>query len=229
MRSPRSVRNIHPPRNARQDSTWGTKQVKPKPKTIVYNREWEPEGTRERYRWVENASRGLRIVGAVDEIKPDWRPLVDHRGWYLDPWGEGEVARGYVLQLPARDREPQYIPAIADAWNPDSYICDFHSCTSDLREAIYAADSMAERYAEREREYRLAESAKLRAEELRKEATAARLEASKLARNLRTDGHALPPSIRDVVRLRMRDLRANVREALKEAARLDAEPWTILN
>ena len=205
---------------------------KPKPETIIYNREWTPDGTRERYRWVENASRGLRIVGAVDEIKPDHRPLVDHCGWHLDPWGEGEVARGYVLQLPARDGEPLYIPAIADAWNPDSYICDFHGGTSDLREAIYAADSMAERYAEHEREYQLTESAKLRADELREEAARLRAEHRAVVAELRSfaawrNTHA--PAICTRIRADLAALRARVRAALKEAARLDADPWTILN
>ena len=208
--------------------------MKRKPeKTIVYSPEWIPEGTRERWRCVENASTGLRIVGAVDEIKPDHRPLVNHSGWSLDPFEScGEVARGYVLQLPARDSEPQYTPAIADAWNPDSYICDFHGCTSDLREAIYAADSMAQSYAESEREYRLAESAKLRAEELREEARELRAKHRGIVAELRSFAarrNVSAPAICAQIRADLRDLRARVREALQEAARLDAEPWTILN
>lgn len=204
-------------------------------KSISYGPEWTPDGTRERLRWVENASTGLRIVGAVDEITSEsiYRPLVNHQGWYLSPFGNDcmGVARGYVLQLPARDREPQYVPAISDPWNDDCYICDFHSVTEDLHSAIYAADSMAENYAEREREDQTIESAKLRAEELRDEASTLRAQHRALVTEMRaaraSEIHSLP-TICQRLHDDLRALRANVRKALKRAAQLDAEPYSIL-
>ena len=203
---------------------------KTNPKAIIYGPEWQPDGTRDRYRWIENASGGLRIVGAVHEIKPDWRPIVDHCGWHLDPWGDGETVHGAVLQLPARNGVAQYVPAIADPFNDDCYRCDFRSVTDDLRTAIYAADSMAEHYAEREREYQLNESAKLRAEELREEARELRARHRAIVADMRALRELAPdaPNACAALRAALRKMRADIRDALKEAARLTESPWTML-
>ena len=200
---------------------------KPKPRTIVYGPEWTPDGTRERYRWIENASRGLRVVGASHEILP--RSRDSHTGWYLDPLGDGETVCGTVLQLPSRDGSPCYMPAVSDPYNADCYVCNFHNLTGDKEDAARWADSMAEHYAERERDFQTRESAKLAAEEAREEALEARQEAHRLARDLGTAGHTLPPSMRDVVRLRLRALRATVRERLERAATLESDPYAWLN
>lgn len=200
------------------------------PKAISYGPEWTPDGTSDRYRWIEHASKGLRIVGAAHEIKPDWRPIVDHYGWHLDPRGDGETVHGAVLQLPARNGVVQYVPAIADPFNADCYCCDFRSVTDDLRAAIYAADSMAERYAEREREYQLNESAKMRAEELREEACELRAKHRATVADMRALRELAPdaPNACAVLRDSLRAMRARARAALEEAAQLTESPWTIL-
>jgi hypothetical protein len=200
---------------------------KPKTPTIAYGPEWAPDGTRERFRCIEHASRGLRIVGPADEII-----RLGHTGWYTDPFDTGETVRGYVVQLPARGGECVYIPAIEDPCNTDCYICDFHSATDDKKDAARWADSMAESYAERERDYQTKESAKMRAEELREEARTLRAEHSAMIAELRSVAewrNVSAPAICARIRSDLAAMRARVREALKEAARLDDEPWTVLN
>lgn len=202
------------------------------PKPLTYGPEYAADDSprADRYRWIENASRGLRIVGAVHEIKPDWRPIVDHTGWYLDPRGDGETVHGAVLQLPARAGVVRYVPAIADPFNDDCYCCDFRNVTDDLRTAIYAADSMAERYAEREREYQLTESARLRADELREEAAELRAKHRATVADMRALRELAPnaPNACAVLRDSLRAMRKRIRDALREAARLTESPWTML-
>lgn len=192
-------------------------------KFIAYNRAMD-DGAR----WIENASDGLRIVGTCHDIArgEGWR--MDHDGWHLDPWGDGETVCGAVLQLPARDGVAQYVPAMQDPWNSDCYRADFSSVTDDKRDALRWADAMAERYAEHERDYQTEEAARMRCEEAREEICAARATVTRLARDLRTAGHALPPSTRETVRLRIRALRDAVREARETIERLTDSPWLVL-
>jgi hypothetical protein len=206
------------------------KTRKQKPAAIIYNPEWAPEfAPRDRWRTVENASRGLRIVGACHDVLKSEGRRMDHTGWHLDPWGDGELAVGYVLQLPGADRAPVYVAAVADPFNDDAYIVDFHERTSDKCEAARWSDSMAERYAEAERDYQTKDAAERRAEESREEIAAARATHTALARDLRTAGHALPPSTRETVRLRMADLLASVRAARKCIATLSDNPYAIID
>lgn len=206
---------------------------KTQPKCIDYGPEWTPDGTRDRLRWVENASRGLRVVGNVHEIKPDCRPLVDHYGWHLDPFGDGETCWGAVLQLPSRAGARQYVPALWTSYDEDDrYTVDFHDVTDNLRDAIYAANRLAELYTEREREYQTIESAKLRAEEYRQEAAELRAQHRRAVGDLRAlrvlvaPGNA--PTACALLRDRLREMRERVHAALKSAAALDAEPYRII-
>lgn len=139
---------------------------------------WNPPSERGT-RWVENIGQaGLRFAGWADELA-----RIDHRGWYLYPDGEpDEVYRGAVLQLPARNGRPLYVPAyqrgstgrdgrtwqaddsgflvsLADAVpgtesDSDWYPSNRHG--DGGRDAARAADSLAERDAETERDYQTA-------------------------------------------------------------------------
>jgi hypothetical protein len=189
-----------------------------KQKTIIYN----PESPDSRYRWIEHASKGLRIVGTCNDILPRLR----HTGWYLDSF-QDKTVHGAVIQLPARDGEPQYIPAIADPWNDDSYFADFHSLYTDKEEAARDADGMAERYAETERDYQIRESASLAIEDARADICNCRATLHRLAFDLRTAGHALPPSTRETVRLRIADLRASAHRAVETIRQLAANPYAL--
>jgi hypothetical protein len=205
---------------------------KSKPPSITYNREWVPEGMpRERWRWVENASRGLRIVGACHEIarSEGWR--MDHTGWFTDPWGDfGDLAVGYVLQLPSCGHEPLYVPAVADPYNPDCFIVDFHDTTSDKRDALRWADSMAERYAESERDFRTRDAAEQRIEELRDEIKAERAKHTAAVRELRAlpPGQAQAPTLCALLRDSLADMRDNVRAAIKRIRTLSDDPFAVL-
>jgi len=200
--------------------------VKKQPaKTIVYGPEWTPEGSRERLRFVENASLGLRVVGASHDII---RTRDRHTGWYLDPMGDGETVHGAVLQLPSRDGAPVYVPAFADPYIADCYCVNFHSATEDKADCASWADSMAEYYAECERDYQTKESAKAFIEDARAGICAARIIVTDLVRDLRTAGHALPPSTRETVRLRIRALRESVHAHIAEIRKLTRNPYAWL-
>lgn len=190
------------------------KTRKPKPPTIVYNPEWTPEGRHgKRYRCVEHAAKGLRVVGTVSDIarREGWR--WDHDGWYVDNFQDATV-RGVVLQLPARDGKPVYVPAFSNPYEDDgSYSADFHSTTDTLRDAMHWADQMAEVYAEEAREDDAKFQAEQQIESARTDICDARKLASQLVADLRTAGHALPASIRDTTRLRVRALRSEVKRA----------------
>lgn len=193
-------------------------------KCISYGPEWQPDGTRERYRWIENASRGLRIVGASHDII---RTRDRHTGWYIDNF-QDETVCGYVLALPGRNRKPFYAPAIKDPCNPDCYVIDFHNASSDKEETARIADGMAEQYAEREREYQAKEAATEAIAQARDDICYARGIVRQLVRDLRTAGHALPPSTRETVRLRIRALRESVHAMHKRIEELTSNPYVMM-
>lgn len=194
--------------------------MKRKPeKAIAYNPEWSPERSRERYRWVENASKGLRVVGASHEIIK----RLGHNGWYLDDEFQDETVHGVVLQLPAQDGEALFVPAVADPFNVDCYVVNFNDwyketgddTESAKRDCALAADEMARCYAEREREWRGADRARQCVEDAREGICTARALVARLARDLRTLGSALPPSSREIVRQRIHAERENVARLVK--------------
>lgn len=197
-------------------------------KAIAYNPEWTPEGTRERLRCVENASDGLRVVGYADELV-----RLNHTGWFTDPFGceSDSLARGAVLQLPARDGEPQYAPAIADPWNPDAYIVDFYSVTDDKSDAASWADSMAERHAERERDYLTQEAARLAVDDAREDVRKARAAARDIIHELRAVNawrNVNAPAICAAVRRDLARHRATVRAAAQRIRTLTENPYSIV-
>src|SRR5690348_4923271 len=50
---------------------------------VSYNPEWTPDYNKtEHFRFVENPTDGLRLVGKVHDIEDS---PIDHRGWYTDP------------------------------------------------------------------------------------------------------------------------------------------------
>lgn len=86
---------------------------------------------------------GLRLRWA-DTVAP-----LDHTGWFIDPDGDGDTARGFVLTLPhGRGFLAGWALGVGMVGELDS------SVYGDETAAAYAADSMAETVAERERDYR---------------------------------------------------------------------------
>lgn len=123
-------------------------------------------------RWCESpADIGLRFVGYADNLA-----RIDHRGWFTDEFQDSTV-RGVVYQLPARNVRPVYVsgydnadngaaesggPAAIDfgtIWLGDPGGDYAHDNGLPSRDAAYHADKLAERMAEKEREYQAASSA----------------------------------------------------------------------
>lgn len=68
-------------------------------------------------RYIENPdARGLRLEGFADDLTGG----IDHKGWWMDPDGMGETARGIVYRLPARKGRAVFLAGYADPFNADS-------------------------------------------------------------------------------------------------------------
>lgn len=205
-----------------------------KQKVIGYSPQSKDNG----YRWIEHASRGLRVVGTAHDIFRDTGRRMNHDGWYLDPLGGGETVHGAVLQLPARHGRAQYVPAVSDPWNGDCYLADFRNVfdapgddtEQARRDAARAADGMAESYAETEREYRTQETARMLIEEARERIAAERKEAHALAAEMRAARALRPrmPVICAALRESMAAHRASVRAAVREIRELTENPYSWL-
>jgi len=158
---------------------------------------------------------------------PAWRDLGDahdvvrlnHTGWYvMDDWSS-EVACGRVLQLPSRDGVSVYVPGIYDTscdgvtvWPLDQY--------ETPEECARAADEHARVYAEKAREYFERDQAEQQIAELHETAQQCIAEFKRLA--VATRETPLPSTICDTVRNRLRQLRNECADAMREAAELRA-------
>ncbi len=158
---------------------------KTKPKFIEYNPASTIHGY-ENVRWVENVSRGLRLVGFADEIaqkEGNWR-AINHKGWFTDDDGDGETYRGIVYKLPRRHGLPTYVYGYADPCNADCALLCFDP-TTEVMDAARSADRFAEICAEEERDYQRAWRAGRDYEELAEQIKEERTEALKLAEEMR--------------------------------------------
>ena len=205
-------------------------------KAITYNPEWQPEGRKgELYRVVEYPNAGLRFVGKVHEIhwddgyrdnRPsvDGRRMIDHTGWYTEdePY-QHETVCGLVYQLPSRDGQWLYVPAVSDA-NNDAATLDFHSITDDIRDAIRWADHMAKRYAEEEREYQRKDRAENRIAEIDEETKTIRAKLRTLIQELRGNCDKLTGlhAVRSAIRTAIQSARAELRELAQEREEQEA-------
>lgn len=236
------------------------------PKSIAYNPEWKPEGRKdERYRWVEHpgGSRyqpGLRFIGKVQDIRTNGegnlpyidRPLIDHNGWYTDPWNEtykdgSGLCWGVVYQLPTRRRkgkfilgkkfqpedEPgwMYVPGYVNGGDccNDGVVLDFHSITSDLKDAIRWADSMAEHAAEEEKEYQTKSAAEDRVNDHKAEIEKEYQDFRKVCRELRANRETVKtlPEVQKLIRSEYRRVRSRVRKLRAEIRKIESDPYSI--
>lgn len=128
-----------------------------KKRHIRYGPEYVPEGHPfEKWRWVENLSDGLRVMGPVHEINVPGQDqsAIRHTGWFTSDEGYlDELCYGVVVRLPARDGVSRFVPGFRMPYEDnDCAVLDFHSVTEDLRQACRNADTMAEWVAEEARE-----------------------------------------------------------------------------
>jgi hypothetical protein len=103
--------------------------------------------------YCDNFPSGWRDHGSAYEVcRREHSRRVDHQGWYTDDF-QSDTLRGYVLQIPSRHGVPQYVPATkASGWDGVTlYPLDRYD---DILDCAAAADHIAEKDAEREREYK---------------------------------------------------------------------------
>lgn len=193
---------------------------KPQPKCIEYNSAHESHGYNG-VRWIENVSRGLRLVGFADEIaKSEGRSrTIDHKGWFTDEDDTGETYRGVVYLLPSRG-EPRYVYGYADPCNEDCALLCFDT-EADKMDAARYADQFAERFAEEQRDCNRAYRAGRRAEDLADDIKQARKDALAIGAEMRA-ARALvqAPTICTILRGKIRSLYLDIQKARKERATL---------
>jgi hypothetical protein len=200
------------------------------PKAVSFNPEWTPEGHKgERYRWIENASHGLRDKGPVHEIarSEGWHSRHWHTlGYYIDTF-QSETTVPTVLQIPGRDGKPCYVPANSDACNEDCFVADFHSVTDDLQDACQNAMNMAESYADDAREACAKYQAAHRVEELDEEIKEERASLLALIQELRANCDRLTglSAVRATIREHIQSVRDRCEELAEERDRIKADGY----
>lgn len=185
--------------------------------------EYNPPHTSHGYtvRWVENASRGLRLVGFADEVaRREHSRAIEHKGWFIDDEGTGDVYRGVVYQLPSRGA-PQYVYGYADPCNGDCALLCFDVETT-LLDAARAADRFAEIFAEEARDYDRASQASARCEDLAAEIKEARKRALAIGQEMRAAKrqNIIAPTICASMRREIASLYRGIQKARKEIASL---------
>lgn len=140
-----------------------------------------------RFRWVEHVTfLGWRRAGYADDIRSSMR----HRGWFADTH-QHEVYRGIVYRLPG----VRFVFGYADPVNSDCALIA-NATTQDIDDAARRADQIAERFAERDRDYDEAWHAVSNAIESRRSARAI---VSDTLANLRELETCDSPRIRDAI------------------------------
>lgn len=160
---------------------------------------------------------GLREVGKAHELN-QW---IKHTGWFADSFQDGLII-GYVLQLPARENTPRYIPAYysTDSDGVTIYPLDWYE---DAEEAARAADRYAEIYAEECREYSAKDQAEQQIEDCHEEAQNAISEFHEIKIALK--GETLPAKICDITKSELMELREEVTKQISRINELKANFW----
>lgn len=151
---------------------------------------------------------------------------IEHRGWFSDTHGDGDTIRGIVFRLP-KDR------GFLAGWSMgESMASELETSRvyDDERSAAYAADSMAEGVAEKERERSAAYSAGSRFADLGEEIKAARRDALAILQDRK--GASGSATLCGVIRDKVESLVAAIADAREARARLaegdgesDSDGW----
>jgi hypothetical protein len=151
---------------------------------------------------------------------------MDHTGWYMDSF-QDQLACGHVYQLPARDGETQYLPAVADPHNTDCAWVDFSDVRSELRDAVRAADRMAEIFAEEEREYEAKSRAESRIEEIADEIKDLYTGYRALRREMRLNRAAVQtlPLVEQLSKAEWSRVKTRIQRLQKERTKLQENYW----
>lgn len=181
--------------------------------------EYNPESKDNRYRWVENVTRGLRKVGDSDDIIS-----LNHTGWYTDNYHD-ETVHGEVYQLPARHGSPQYVPAVNDPDNRDCACVDFRSVTDDKEQCARDADRMAETWAEESREYQAKEDAENRIAEITQEMKDVYAEFRRISRGIRANCEQVQgvQVVKDLVREKWQNTKRTIHKLRTERSKIQRD------
>ena len=211
--------------------------------------ESSPARSRERLAYVEKPEAfGLRFVGRVTPESHGGRDTWDTRescGWHTDPHGDvfkdgTGLCFGVVYQLPARDGCARFVAGyefggqdggpcldLGNVYTSESargLNCSYEGAQGhdDARDAARAADSMAERAAEREREYQTAWALGNVYAEARQEVTEARTAALALLKERRaamTEAGGRLPAICAAIRESVAGYVETIRDARERMAK----------
>lgn len=196
---------------------WWPTEYRRDPRTPIFGA-WltDSRGRRTSERWCEDTvDAGLRFVGFADELAPR---SIQHKGWYTHPYDSGEVYRGAVWQLPARNGECLYVAGFVDPYNEGAALIDFDTIrgepdNDDIKaKAAYRADAIARIHAEHEREYQEKWEAARRVRDLLEDICDARRQHTALIRAIWTGerddaiGARLRAACRDSVRRARREI-----------------------
>lgn len=202
--------------------------------------------SREGLRWADDPGAvGLRFVGFADDIAGR---AIEHRGWYTDSDGFGEVLRGAVYQLPGRNGRTRYLAAYREGsegkrgWTDMGYdgaaaiacreVFEAERGDSDAyylyrggdapeaaREAARRADSITETIAEDQREYNEAWQAARQWSDLADDIAELRAQARQLVADMRA---AIKSGVTAAPSI-CAALRKSLRGLIEDAAELKAE------
>lgn len=147
--------------------------------------------------YMDSFPDGWRNLGNVGEIRTEstYRGrYVEHTGWFTTDDGFGDTVFGVVLQLPARNGECQYFPGVQ--WSGQDGVTAYPLDRYDnIGDAARAADQIAEKLAEEERDYQRAWRAGVNAAEHDANAKNLRKQIVTIISDLRVARRAIDPSI----------------------------------
>ncbi len=175
----------------------------------------------------DNWPDGFRYIGsAYDVCRAEHSRRVEHTGWYTDSFQDVTLA-GHVLQLPARDGKPVFIPgtALSDWDGVTLYPLDMYD---DALDCAQAADQYAEHDAEASREFYAKDQAEQETERLREEIVTLRADARALIRDMKAARHAGLldyPAICAALRYKLADVREESHKAYLRISALAENYW----
>jgi len=145
---------------------------------------------------------------------------IDHRGWWTNDLGDGETIRGVVFRLP---HGRGFLAGHAMGEGMLSTLCC--KVWDNERDAAYEADRMAERAAQKERDYQRAWRAGMDAADLETTIRDFRTELLALIREFREFSRLgrVYPTLRAFLMEDIRELLGSIRKARKERDELKAD------
>lgn len=170
--------------------------------------------------YCDNIPAGLRNKGDMGDILKGRNQAT---GYYSDNF-QSATYIGFVLQLPGRNGQPIYIPAVrnSDYDGITLWPLDHHA---EVEDAARSADHYAERYAKDAREYDAKFQAEQQIENARETIEASRLERRSLLSEMRALRAIKAPKICAALWADIRKLKNDSAEAYKRIETLTDNPW----